>query len=258
MEVALISPYSMLHTTLHRKYHMLLPSCLQNPMYREYVNTLTESRDKYVIFDNGMFEDGMMTNDRIIDMAHSWRVDEIVMPDVRGNAEETLKAVDRFLNMFELITLPKAPSLMCVVQIQSEREFEEFLYRAADIERIHFGQTGVFTFGIPRRLAEDINPLTRVQIAQWISMVLPSNPIHLLGYARHGRHPREFNEVQETAGIVRSMDTDAPFVWASNEAFMDTSGRYERPPGYMDITSISARHLETNEMILDRWARGRA
>lgn len=258
MEVAHIAPYSMLHLTLHKRFHMLLPSFLQNPDYREHFSTLAESPDKFVIMDNGMFEDGLMTNDRLIDLAHAWRVNEIVMPDVRGDSLATLKAVDNFLNMFELITLPRTPSLMCVVQIRNISEMESFLYTAADIERLHFGHNGVFTFGVPRRLAEEIDPYIRIKIAQWVSMVLPTNPIHFLGYARNSTHPKQFNEVQEASGIVRSIDTDAPFVWAINQAFMDTSGRYERPPHYMETTMISDRHLEINDRILNRWASGRA
>jgi len=253
MEVALIPPYSMMHTVRDRKYQMMLPSCLVNPTYRQFYNDIIGK--SYVILDNGMFEDSMMSNDRLIDLANMWQVDELVMPDVRGDINGTFEAVDSFLNMFTLINFDKTPNLMIVVQIDSVDQIEEFIQEAAKMEMAIFGRHGFFTFGIPRRLAEDIYPDIRVRIAAYISLYLPDNHIHLLGYSRVKQHG--VNEIQALSGMARSMDTDAPYVWACANASLTNRTAYERSAHYMDVTSISDRLLQDNISTLDRWSRGR-
>jgi hypothetical protein len=252
MDVALIPPYSMMHTIVGRRYYMLLPSSLTNLNYRAFHNDLITTKS-YVILDNGMFEDSMMSNDRLIDLANMWQVDEVVMPDVRGDMEGTLKAVDQFLNMFTLINFDKTPSLMVVIQVQRKDQIEEFLQRAGDLERLHFGRHGVFTYGIPRRLAEDIDREVRIRTAAQVCIYFPNNHIHLLGYAR----TRGVNEIAALSGMVRSIDTDAPYVWAANHALLGGPGVYERPERYMDMKSIPDTYLQRNIATLNRWSSGR-
>jgi hypothetical protein len=258
MQVALIPPINQLAWTRVRPLQMILPSSLKNVHYRNRYNPNTRLSGQFVILDNGMFESGMMSNEDLIELADKWQVDELVMPDVRGNMEATLAAVDRFLNMFEQVKLDKEPSLMVVVQISHREQIAEFIEVAMNLFFLVHKLPNNLTFGIPRRLAEELGNTIRVEIASAIVQRTNNVPVHLLGYARTGDLPTIFNEVALLSNTARSIDTDAPFVWAYNESRMELDPTpFERPLGYEGLTGINENYIWMNIKTLDGWARGR-
>jgi hypothetical protein len=256
MQVALIPPYNYVAFTGIRPMQMILPSLLKNTFYRIAYSPKIMN-ESFVILDNGMYEDNMMSNENLIELVDRWQVDELVMPDVREDMNGTLEATDTFLNMYEQVQLDKEPSLMAVIQVEREIDIPEFIKRMIGIEHNHFGPNK-FSWGIPRRLVEKFGPHIRMHIVDTLEEMAPEYPIHLLGYARNGDHPNVFNEVRALAWRVRSIDTDAPFVWACHDADirMDSTP-HERPSNYDGLISIDRNLIRTNIKALDAWASGR-
>lgn len=257
MEVALIPPYSELARIRNRMFQMILPSGLKDSRYRGAYFPPRMS-GKFVILDNGMFEDDMFTTENLIELVDKWAPDELVMPDVRGDMESTLEAMDRFLNVFEQIHFDWTPTLMAVVQVDSAKQIPEFIQRAIDLEGVHVGNEGAFTFGIPRRLVETIGTFARVNVVDFLQEMVPDNAIHLLGYARNGCDPKEFNEFKELSDRVRSADTEAPFLWAYCGSYLTNPTPYERPGNWMNITNLPSALVKENISLIDRWAHGQA
>lgn len=255
MQVALIPPYNYLAYTGLRPMQMILPKGLKNAHYRNAYKP-ERMKESFVILDNGMFEEDTMSNENLIELVDRWEVDELVMPDVRGNMIKTIEASSKFLNMFEQVTLDRNISLMVVVQVSHREQVEEFVKRALDMYYLGHGITNQLTFGIPRRLAEALGSGTRLDIVDAITTHAPQLSIHLLGYSRVGS---KF-EIDHLQNRVRSMDTDAPFVWAHNYTDMafDCMTTFERPLGYEALNNIDRGLLRANINTLDRWASGRS
>lgn len=256
MEVALIPPYSMLHVLEGRKYRMLLPECLKHNAYRR---AYPKDDQCFTILDNGMFEGNAMSYEGLIELAIQYDVDEIVMPDVRGDGEKTLSLVDEFLEVYCSMKFEdKTPGLMIVAQTPTVDDIAKFITSAIYLEQKHFGRGGVFTYGIPRRLAEgSSDPDMRVNIADWLQVMAPRNPVHLLGFARTGIHHENFNELVMLSGRVRSIDTDAPFVWGTRSASLEHDNMsLERPLNYFQLPAFRFDRGVTmdNIDVLDRWA----
>jgi hypothetical protein len=259
MQVALIPPTNYLTYTTNRPLQMILPARLKSMHYRHRYNPEWRLSDEFVILDNGMFEDDTMSNENLIELADKWQVDELVMPDVRGDMRATIDASTKFLNMFEQIKFDKEPSLMIVVQVSHRAEVDEFIGRALNMFYIEHGLSNNLTFGIPRRLAETLNPEIRIEIMTEIRACVENVPVHLLGYARNASHARIFNEVALLADHVRSIDTDAPFVWAYNESRIELDPTpFERPLGYDRMIDIDDVYIRANIKTLDGWANGRS
>jgi hypothetical protein len=238
-----------------RPLQMVLPERLKNAHYRNRYHPEWRPTDQFVILDNGMFEKDMMSNENLIELADRWKPNELVMPDVRGNATATLLAIDKFLNMYEQVELSCNPSLMAVVQVREFDVINDFIKRVAEIYYVVHNMQAPLTFGIPRRLAETLGSHIRVTIAAAIRDILPQVNVHLLGYARNGIAPSKFNEVSLLSSLVRSIDTDAPFVWAHYGSELRTDPTaYERPANYENLIETDRRLIKANVKILDGWA----
>jgi hypothetical protein len=77
-----------------------------------------------------------------------------------------------------------------------------------------------------------------------------------LGYART---VSDFNEIRylSEAPQVRSMDTDAPFVWTAEGRMLGDNTRWERQPNYFElpVDAFESNRLGANIDMLDWWAR---
>ena len=256
MKVALIPPLCQLYRAMDRPYQMIIPEGLKWPNYRAAYYAL--AGQQFTMLDNGMFESSMIKNEDLIDTALRYKVSEIVMPDVKDNMEETLLATDNFLDMFlESEACEKKIGLQMVVQVSNESQIPDFIDMAQELEWKHFGHSNVFTFGIPRRMVEKFGDHARCATADFISAVTP-NPIHLLGYAR--TQDPNFNETKKIAKLdqVRSMDTDAPFIWTSCGAKLGDGIRHQRTGKYLNLemTLFPIDLVTTNIDLLDEWSTG--
>jgi len=258
MEVALIPPYCMLDAVLPgRKYRMLLPECLKHVAYKRSYQRLESG---FTMLDNGMFEHEAMSNEALIELGLEYNVDELVMPDVRGDMDQTFSRVEEFLNVYCAMKFEdNEPGLMIAFQVTNVDEIPKFITRATALEYEYFNRRGVFTYGIPRRLAEGLGQSDmRVIIADWLQVMAPHNPVHLLGFARTSiQHILSSNEIVMLSKRVRSIDTDAPFVWSTRGAHLEyDSLMVERPLNYFQLPSFRFDRgvVMDNIETLDRWA----
>src|SRR5882724_298983 len=256
MQVALIPPVCQLHRITNRKYQMVIPEALSSGIYR---STYRYMRNKFILLDNGMFESCVWGYETLIALALEYQVDEIVMPDVRDEMNGTLQMTDSFLDMFcDSEAVDKKIGLQIVVQYSEISQVHDFISAALEMEWRHFGAHGVFTFGILRRLVEKSGDYARVSVADMISLTAPKNPIHLLGYAR--LHNPTFNEVQVLANNkqVRSIDTDAPFVWSARQSLLSDGVPRQRQERYFHLEPFLFEKdlLDKNIKLLDEWANG--
>lgn len=260
MEVAIIPPYSELHLLKGRKFQMMLPECRNNPDYRFFFEPNTRSRDMFVIMDNGMFEGKMRSLTEMIAMIDRWEPNEFVMPDSRDDPSKTLYNISLFLEEFVLTRYAITTDVMAVIQVTDIDQVPRFMKQIAFLQDMFYKGQKQFTIGIPRRLVETwMSRTARVDIANIVRQCGYSNPIHLLGYARTGVLPSTFNEVAALRDEVRSIDTDAPFVWAMRSYTLGAARcRLQRPGGYFHTRLEPAEHhiAMYNIQTIDGWAQG--
>jgi hypothetical protein len=232
---------------------MILPELLTS---RNYRTTLPALKGSHLILDNGMFEGQISDPEELCSLAISTGATEIVMPDMREDMEGTLKEVSKFLDVFELTHFPYGqPQLMIVVQIGNLEQIPWFISQAIHLEGRYFGGHK-FTYGIPRRLAEKFGPETRIHIVDWLRDMSPTSDVHLLGYVRTGLNATVFNEVLALRQRVRSIDTDAPYVWAQRNESLVNGKRIERPKRYFGMLpeQFPENALVHNIRTLEGWA----
>lgn len=228
MKLALIPPNAHAFAMRNTDYQLLLPDALENPQQRNAARWLRRRGD-YLILDNGMVEEGLRDYNELTDTAHEFMVNEIVLPDVYQDAEETKKAVNNVLDTIDYDRF----NYMGVLQ---GKTFQEVF------DMVHFYRTElpfVRCYGIPRHLITTLEePDARVRVAMFIRKTeeLDDYPIdiHLLGmnptYTKEisdfGRMFRHFN--------VRGVDTSLPFNAAINGQMLIKGEFAERPKDYFE------------------------
>lgn len=112
---------------------VLLHKLLDNKFYRDYY-IATKDDGKYRILDNGAFELGEGLNDELLlEWAEKINATEIILPDVYGKKDETLKQMLDFLDKH-----PKCKYKMMVVpQGSDEAEMEACLTLMLGENRVH-------------------------------------------------------------------------------------------------------------------------
>jgi len=114
---------------------ILLHKILDNKFYREYYLD-QRNNGKYKILDNSAFELGEgLGSAELIEWAHKLHVDEIVIPDIYGDKDKTLKAMNDFLIDWDISSY--GFSLMAVPQGKTQLELQQCLQKMLDEPRVH-------------------------------------------------------------------------------------------------------------------------
>jgi hypothetical protein len=256
MEVALIPPMSGLSYNMDRPLQMMLPAGTKHIQYRTHYHYLTEWDGAHVILDNGMFESGKPTTfESLVATAALYKVDEIVVPDVRAEMIDTMKMAeefyhfaDGFLQDLKLMVVPQGCNVVEVCE-------------CVDAHVALLAQCGFVNYivGVPRWLGEDLYPEARLSVIEHVYRCHPGVQVHLLGLNR--RMPTDIRYVVEAyRGIARGVDTDAPFVWASHGSLLAdvVDIGYQRPKNYLSLTAdkFPVDLVNKNIRTLLEWARG--
>lgn len=166
-------------------------------------------REDYIILDNGAAENEPCDWKKLLEIAENFGCSEIVLPDVMGNAEETLQAIKQVW-----FGRPQQYRYMGVAQGSNAREIRDMIDYLISL--------GVQTIGIPRHLVA-IRPQLRLEIVQWMVVEGLNDlcEIHLLGM-----HPTFHSELAliRAAGyddVIRSVDTSMPFVAAMHTILLE-------------------------------------
>jgi hypothetical protein len=258
INLALIPPYSMLKKSKHRPLQMMLPKGLQNPDYRKLYmgfGHAEAARDIYVILDNGMFESGQsLSFNRLLSLAVEYNVNEVVMPDIRGNYPATLGLQERFFAHWQGQDLPRL-RLMAVVH--GDMEHVASIAKWAPPNRV--------VLGFPRRMTEAGNKLARLSLMEQVAQSYGRQfDMHMLGMSR--AWPGELlRAVRQFGPMLRGMDTDAPFVYARAGRILgggdgSQASAVERQDDYFFTkkSEFDKDTLERNLEVIDLWASGMA
>ena len=232
MRLALIPPIELLDTTARTDMQLMLPHLIESDAYTYTYKKHCDDPDQFVILDNGEAEGERIGIDNLLDIAIDFGVDELVLPDVIMDADETqLKsatALNWIKRRFETDGVAWDFSFMFVAQGKSYKEFIESAFWAASNSQIQ-------TIGLPRHMIKTCNdPEARISLAD--TLQLSGKAVHLLGGSPY--YPNELDDYVWPS-CVRSTDTSAPFNYAYADRYLAElqSGEsyVKRPEMYFDL-----------------------
>lgn len=204
-----IPPFQLLKTTTSNYRHLMLPHLRHNKEYSDHYHKLSRT-SQYIILDNGANEGVELSFGELAQVAYTYKVDELVLPDAMGDPELTnYRALDFLADYRNLV--PIKTKLNYVLHGYSATHTIE-TYEKLKKNKTLFERISVLS--IPRMLVKPNGLNNRIKVAQHILQDerLPKQ-IHFLGasplFLEEGTLVRDVLK-----GRVRSMDTSAPYVYA--------------------------------------------
>ncbi len=244
MKLALIPPFCHLEDTAKTDYQLMLPHLVSHPEYeKQYMHLCSDPR-QFVILDNGVAEGKKIPFREILDIGIRFGVDEIVLPDVMGDAVRTMNAASQAIYQQGV---HYAARYMFVLQGQT---YDEVFMTA----KYALSFSNVWSLGIPRHLIETIgDPKARWRIVEMLTSHLDvygagSRGIHLLGM--NPTCPREMEDVPDwLKAKVRGFDTSAPYNFAYWGHSMMDKVSMKRPKKYFEQPAVEFSPLLVQDNI---------
>lgn len=217
-----------------------------------YIDTISRlTKNKFTILDNGANEGKALTHEALAEASKLISANEVVLPDVLGNALETYDASIAYLKHYRM----PEQQYMGVVQGDTKEELKSLIgmYAVAG---------DVTTLGIPRLLMNRIHKSVRLDIAIWIEAEFPKRfQVHFLGAS--GLWPKEPYYAARYELRVRSIDTSLPFNYGlQGVQLQDSAGattrQIDRQDNYFtrwhEITSLTT--VIHNMNVYKEWCNG--
>jgi hypothetical protein len=237
--LALIPPHEYALASINKdQTYLFLPQFLGDTDYKEYVKTARNTA-RWTILDNGAFEGATIDGLDLVSLASYYSIDEVVVPDVLGDAEATLRSLGTLIEDLDPDEWHNRRYAV-VVQGTSYDECCSFIDRVVMMKNT-YALSGLKTFCIPKHLGKTTygNEITRSTIRLRLANYIHSKhtdrfEVHFLGampnYIGELAHLQTYN--------VRSVDTSMPYVYAL--AYEDlpkwkTPPDIERQEGYFDM-----------------------
>lgn len=241
MKIAHITPPAWVKTYTQGTYRMALAHwALENSQYIKHI----KSDNAYVILDSGTFEDKQVSTAQLNRIAMLMGADEVVLPDVKGNAKETLG------RSWMALPLINCQRVMFVPHGQTNAEW------LACLEAWVTKWNGSNWRGM-KQLCIGI-PATYKQVNSRPKRIIAASeygfPIHLLGL-----HKRFWFAEELPIAIkhgVRGMDTSTAFALGAKGRLVTYRGPkvHLGDPDQYDKLSIPYRRLpQLNMRILNWW-----
>jgi hypothetical protein len=213
------------------RYQMMLP-LPQNINYLQYYLRAGTDKNRYVILDNGAWEEQSLHPDELIAKAHAYKVQELVAPDVLNDPIGTVRAMQYFFTRWDRFCQAMhgevKMSFMAVAHGDTIAKAAKFIDHVARFMPL------VETIAAGRAFSRACNdPHARVQLAMLVDDEYSERfGFHLLGY-----NDAWAGEIGACRGIVRSLDTCAPFTAAHYGKGMRDILEFNtpRPPNYFDM-----------------------
>lgn len=210
MKLALIPPTDLLAYANETDYQLMLIQELKGETYATYYRSQCADPDSFVIMDNGAAEGYKAEFEEIEDMTLEFKPDEVVIPDVIGDAYHTRTLAEDFL---EQVPIADRVRTMFVAQGQTLPEF---------LDSIEYAQNrpGIDTIAIPRHAIKTCeNALARWILTggAWSRFGSDLKPIHFLGMNVGNRWELMPNPAvigDDIRNAVRGVDTSMPFILA--------------------------------------------
>jgi hypothetical protein len=165
--------------------------------------------DDFIVLDNGAAEGNMVGMGELLQRAVAYAADEIVLPDVIGNAEATINLVKDAMYQWRNHPVGAQVPVRAMAVVQSSGASSEWQECIKAFEKID----AIKTLGIPRHFL-DKDKWMRHQVVSWIKgMGLDERfEVHLLG-----TNPKWCTEVSFMAKNhpwIRSVDSSLPYNYA--------------------------------------------
>jgi hypothetical protein len=228
VRAALIPPKGLYTTALASDMHLALAHLMGDKDYRHLYENLISDHD-YLILDNGAAEGSTVSDKYLLTIAFQLGADEIVLPDVIRDAEETIKRGKQFLQHMAESQI-KPPNLMGVLQSTGPaKEWQTCLEEFAKIDM-------VTTIGVPRHFV-NYDKYMRHQVLTWINYWYKDRfQVHLLGM--NSRFPSEVANISREHPWVRSCDSSLPYNYTiAGWGLSAVNRRVERPANYFDTVA---------------------
>jgi hypothetical protein len=243
VKLALIPPTCRINDIKMTDYQLVLP----DPLTRiaEYREAYDPDPDEvlrsghqphprgYTILDNGVAEGTIIDPVKLLVLGRRIAADEIVLPDVLGNAWATWQAIKYFFEDSTHGDWPTNydPNYMAVVQGKSWSETTCFVQLLSEV----FDRYDIKALGLPRLLLDTIGHSARLRLAEWIKREHPRFEIHFLGAS-----PLWPSEMKHAAalGVVRGMDTSLPYYYGVRNLSLEAWEVVSRPPDYFNQDSL--------------------
>lgn len=253
MKLAIIPPRRWSSLLAGRDYNLVLPEQLEYEPFGEALKEL----EGFKILDNGVAEGTLTSRQKLMELARTHMVNEVVLPDCLYNMAQTVKLTREFLDwVYESTPYDprSAHEFMGVAQGSSYEEVHECIrqMRSLDID----------VFGIPRHLCTTIGKDARYRIiSEWRHNpglsgkhiqfhLLGTNPAYIYELSHYGKAFR-------TMG-VRGVDTSAPFTYALAGLRIDKGDNVSRPENYLTLppeflTRTQVALIKRNTEIIEGW-----
>jgi hypothetical protein len=229
----------------------------ENPNYARSIYTIAR-RLGLVLLDNGANEGTVPSHDVLLELAKTFKVYELFIPDVMGSTVETLEQYSKFM---ELLPSTRTFRVAAIVQAIS-------MYEARMMVRVYLNDPLVETIAFPRNLITNIGRTARLDLATYAYKYAEGQDqsaptLHFLGASE--QYIDEAKIVGKYYPQVRSMDTSMAYNYGlrllllEDEARKTRGEKVRRPRDYFvkDRTTLPI-HIEkairANELTLERWA----
>lgn len=209
MDLALIPPFKLLEDTSITYTQMVLPHLLRYPDYKAVYSQLCGSSFDHVIMDNGAAESQVVEDEDLIEAATALGVDELVVPDVMGDATLSVNRSRDFIAKVKSLS----PDLPLGVVVQGT-DLVDAVWCLAELLNT---DVKIKTVYIPRLLVRAKHHDIRIQLASHVKEQESNVDVHFLGAS-----PLWCSEVLEAArsGLVRSIDTSLPYMYGKKKMYI--------------------------------------
>jgi hypothetical protein len=260
IQIALIPPGSLAAIfTEGRLFQMALAGVLCDDVqpqlaYREFYGQASKQRSTHWLLDNGAWESATLGSQELLEVARRYRATEIMAPDVINDPHATWEKTTAFMKVHRDSTYPleRKPRVAAIAHGSTVGQALDFVGMASGLHQIK-------TIAIGRAFSRKVgNPTARLELALQIKKRYGDQfQIHLLGFS--DEWPTELQHCASHPGLIRSLDTIAPFSYAYYGYPIEAAGRVSvpRPDNYfsLDLGDFPDNLINLNIKTLDRWAR---
>ena len=235
MKVAIIPPKA--HTGLAEgDYHLILPQLIEEKKRDAYKLFYKEAKG-FKILDNGAAEGKMVKPTRLMEVANYLQVDEIVVPDVLGDAIQSYNLAREF---GEIAKDFPWYSYMGVVQGRDRAEVVQSIHMLMDLDY-------VTTLAIPRHLCEKVTKYIRYDIvnALYDEIEQRFGAVHFLGCSSWAKEAIVLRDLP----IARGIDSSLPIYMGWKGRSIHSDKYIKRPRGYFKAVLDEEQQRIANENI---------
>lgn len=232
MKAATIVPQPYLHLIANEDYYMALAHLIGKAgfeSYTEFHKEVGHDPNKFLVLDTGLIEGDPRPIEELVEKAAYLKADEMVLPDVFMDKDETLRESHEAL-MYVQSVYPTV-RMMAVPQ---GRSLEEWIECAREILT-----WPVHTIGVPKVLTKLAGRDGRIMALEAIQEHLGDKEVHMLGC---WESPLELklieNQVRDgKLKPVRGVDSAIAYVYARAGLRISEA---ERPEGAIDFSAKEA------------------